>query len=43
MTVCLEMFKPLLAETLVARNGDKIMEKSEIVVRPKFYNINDNF
>lgn len=39
MTVCLQMFMPLFAEILVARNGDKIKEKSEIVVQPKSYNI----
>lgn len=39
MTVCLQMFMPSFAEILVARNGDKIKEKSEIVVQPKFYNI----
>jgi len=33
------MFIPLFAEILVASNGDKIKENSEIVVQPKFYNI----
>lgn len=37
--LCLQMFIPLFAEILVASNGDKIKENSEIVVQPKFYNI----
>jgi len=39
MTVSLQMFMPLFAETLVVRNGDKIEENIKIVVPSRFYNI----